>query len=166
MSRPKTNTADTTIFMQNKTGTTCFNICAFFSAHTVHTYNINGRDLQRKNVVNNVDKSSLSAPWQNGPYRKHTEHQRTEHNKTRSIQRHNRHLEITICCVFRIFLGFFFNFQFSITWRTSPKNVELPPGYGQWKTLGVKISFPLHQTSHFFNIFWRRKRKKVSIHSS
>jgi len=37
-------------------------LCAFFAAHTVHTYNINGRDLQRKNVVNNVDKSSLWAP--------------------------------------------------------------------------------------------------------
>ena len=31
-------------------------------------YNINGRDVQRKKVVNNVDKSSLWAPWQNGPY--------------------------------------------------------------------------------------------------
>jgi len=29
---------------------------------------MNGRDVQRKNVVNNVDKSSLWAPWQNGPY--------------------------------------------------------------------------------------------------
>ena len=33
------------------------------------TVNINGRDVQRKNVVNNVDKSSLWAPWQNGPYK-------------------------------------------------------------------------------------------------
>ena len=31
--------------------------------------NINGGDVQRKNVVNNVDKSSLLAPWQNGPYK-------------------------------------------------------------------------------------------------
>ena len=30
--------------------------------------NINGRDVQRKNAVNNVDKSSLWAPWQNGPF--------------------------------------------------------------------------------------------------
>ena len=30
---------------------------------------INGGDVQRKNVVNNVDKSSLWAPWQNGPYK-------------------------------------------------------------------------------------------------
>jgi len=32
-------------------------------------YNINGRDVQRKNVVNKVDKSSLWAPRQNGPYK-------------------------------------------------------------------------------------------------
>jgi len=28
--------------------------------------NINWRDVQRKNVVNNADRSSLRAPWQNG----------------------------------------------------------------------------------------------------
>ena len=48
--------------------------------------NINGRDVQRKNVVNNVDKSSLWAPWQNGPY-KNTQNI-TKHG---SIQRRNRH---------------------------------------------------------------------------
>jgi len=32
-------------------------------------FNINGRAVQRKNVVNNVDKSSLWAPWQNGSYK-------------------------------------------------------------------------------------------------
>jgi len=31
--------------------------------------NINWRDVQIKNVVNNVDMSSLKAPWQNGPYK-------------------------------------------------------------------------------------------------
>jgi len=30
--------------------------------------NING-DVQRKNVVNNVHKSSLWAPWKSGPYK-------------------------------------------------------------------------------------------------
>jgi len=30
---------------------------------------INGRDVRRKNVINNVDKSSVRAPWQNDPYR-------------------------------------------------------------------------------------------------
>jgi len=41
-------------------------------------YNINWRDVQRKNVVNNVDKSSLRAPCQKGPYtNKHTEQHKT-----------------------------------------------------------------------------------------
>jgi len=31
--------------------------------------NINRRDVQRKNVVINVDMSSLWAPWLNGPYK-------------------------------------------------------------------------------------------------
>jgi len=31
--------------------------------------NINGRDVQRKNVVSNVDESSLRAPWQDGLYK-------------------------------------------------------------------------------------------------
>jgi len=31
--------------------------------------NINWRYVQRKNVVNNVDMSSLRAPWQSGPYK-------------------------------------------------------------------------------------------------
>ena len=40
--------------------------------HTSYTLmnsfnNINGKDVQIKNVVNNVDMSSLRAPWQNGP---------------------------------------------------------------------------------------------------
>jgi len=29
-------------------------------------FNINWRDVQTKNVVNNVDMSCLRAPWQNG----------------------------------------------------------------------------------------------------
>ena len=31
--------------------------------------NINWRDVQTKNVANNVDMSCLRAPWQNGPYK-------------------------------------------------------------------------------------------------
>jgi len=30
---------------------------------------INWRDVQTKNVANNVDMSSLRAPWQNGPHK-------------------------------------------------------------------------------------------------
>ena len=50
---------------------------------------INWRDVQRKYVVNNVDMSSLRAPWQNGPYtNKHfavstnTKAQHTKNTKT------------------------------------------------------------------------------------
>ena len=35
--------------------------------------NIKCTDVQRKNVVNNVDMSSLKTPCQNGPYTKHTQ---------------------------------------------------------------------------------------------
>ena len=31
--------------------------------------NINWRDVQTKNIANNVDMSCLRAPWQNGPYK-------------------------------------------------------------------------------------------------
>jgi len=34
----------------------------YFSMSGIKYNNINGRDVQRKNVVNNVDKSSLWAP--------------------------------------------------------------------------------------------------------
>ena len=40
-----------------------------YNKAVLQTDNINGRDVQRKNVVNNVDKSTLWAPWQNGPYK-------------------------------------------------------------------------------------------------
>jgi len=46
--------------------------------------NINGRDVQRKNVVNNVDKSSLWAPWQNGPY-KNTQNINTQNITTHGV---------------------------------------------------------------------------------
>jgi len=48
------------------------NKCLVLKTAVLFDYNIvnvNGRDVQRKNVVNNVDKSSLWAPWQNGPYK-------------------------------------------------------------------------------------------------
>jgi len=55
--------------------------------------------IQRKNVVNNVDMSSLMAPWHNGPYKN------TQNNtKTRRTPRRNRHSEKTtsICLCFFI----------------------------------------------------------------
>ena len=63
--------------------------------------NINGRDVQRKNVVKcgQVKFMGTMTKW---PVQKHT-----EHHKTRSIQRPNRHKEITIFWVFD-FSDFYF----------------------------------------------------------
>jgi len=45
---------------------------------TLQINNTNKRDVQRKNVVNNIDSWSLRAPCQNGPYtEKHTEQYKT-----------------------------------------------------------------------------------------
>ena len=38
--------------------------------------------FKEKNVVNNVDKSSLWAPWQNGPYKNTHNITNTEYTKT------------------------------------------------------------------------------------
>ena len=53
-----------------------------FFKRNISVYNKNGRDVQRKNVVNNVDKSSLWAPWQNGPYKNTQNITKHEVNKT------------------------------------------------------------------------------------
>jgi len=68
--------------------------------------NINGGDVQRKNVVNNVGKSSLWAPWQNGPYK-----------NTQNITKHRVNKDATdIKKLFFVFFDFsVFYFQFSIT---------------------------------------------------
>jgi len=55
-------------------------------SNIIHVY---WRDVQRKNVVNNVDMSSLRPPWQNGLYK----NQYTEHTKTQRTPRRNRNLE-------------------------------------------------------------------------
>jgi len=46
-----------------------FCLVVYVNISSMKNLNINGRDVQRKNVVNNVEKSSLWAPWQNGPYK-------------------------------------------------------------------------------------------------
>ena len=51
--------------------------------------NINWRDDQTKNVVNNVDMSCLRAPWQNGPYKNNTRND----TKTLTTSLRNRHLD-------------------------------------------------------------------------
>jgi len=74
--------------------------------HTLYynvIYSIHWRDVQWKNVVNNLDMSSLWAPWQNGPYRK----QITERHKTRRTPWRNRYLEKVFVCVVRILFFYF-----------------------------------------------------------
>jgi len=39
------------------------------AVNTIKKGNINWRDVQTKNVANNVDMSCLRASWQNGPYK-------------------------------------------------------------------------------------------------
>ena len=59
----------------------------------------------------------------------------------------------TIFCVFRIFLYFLFLLIISKT--TSPKNVELPPWYGQCLSLGVLFFlFP------FFSTFFGEEKER------
>jgi len=58
-------------------------------------YTINGGDVQRKYVVNNVDKSSLWAPWQNGPYKN------TQNITKHGVNKDATDKEINIFCVFR-----------------------------------------------------------------
>ena len=64
---------------------------------------INWRDVQRKNIVNNVDMSSLRTPWQNGPYKnQHTErHKNTKNTMTQQTLRK---------CYWFVFFGFLYNF--------------------------------------------------------
>ena len=106
---------------------------------THETYiNINWRDVQRKNGVNNVDiklmkgksLSSLRTPWQNGPYTT---------KKHRTTQKHVNHQDATDIQkkTFLCFLDFSFYLLFINSKMMSPRNVELPSWYGQWRSLGV-----------------------------
>ena len=64
-------------------------------------YNINWRDVQIKNVVNNADISSLRTPWQKGPYK----NKHGEQRKNMWTLRRNRHLQKMSVC--RTFLSLF-----------------------------------------------------------
>ena len=71
---------------------------------TKSDYNINGRDVQRKHVVNNVDKSDwFMGTMTKWPVQKHRTLQNTEYTKTQQTLRNS----FFVC--FRIF------FQFLIT---------------------------------------------------
>ena len=53
---------------KNERKCTSLTILYYIRIH-VEIFNINWRDVQTKNVANNVDMSCLRAPWQNGPYK-------------------------------------------------------------------------------------------------
>jgi len=63
------------------------------SRKSSNAYNINWNDVQRNNIVNNVDLSRLRASWQNVPYKnKHTQqhHNHAETQDATDIQKkHN-----------------------------------------------------------------------------
>jgi len=68
-------------------------------------------------------------------YRHHDKMARTKSNtqndtKTRTTSCRNRHLEKLYFCVFRIFIFFIFFFIDKFL-NEFPKNVKLPPWYGQ-----------------------------------
>jgi len=44
-------------------------ILTYVEMNCLNAVNINWRDVQTKNVANNVDMSCLRAPWPNGPYK-------------------------------------------------------------------------------------------------
>jgi len=74
--------------------------------------------VKRKNVVNNADKSSLRAPWQNGPSNiKHT-----EQHKTRRTPSRNSHSELAMFLCFSDFS--IFMFLWFLKWYF-PRNVKL-----------------------------------------
>ena len=57
-----------------------------------HTWIHKLKDVQRKSVVNNVDMSSLKAPWQNGQYTNQ------QQNNTKHVVHQDN---------FSVFFGFF-----------------------------------------------------------
>jgi len=61
-----------------------------------HIDTINGRDVQRQNVVNNVDKLGLWALWQNGPYK-----------NAQNIVKHEVYKDATDIKNYLFFVGFF-----------------------------------------------------------
>jgi len=98
-----------------------------------------------------VDKSSLWATWQNGPYKTHRTSKNTKYTKN----------------FFFVFYRFLWIFLFSIFnyLQDFSKKCWITALARSMKNIGGLNHFSLQKTSHFLNIFWRRKRKKMSIHS-
>ena len=84
----------------------------------------------KKNSCKQYGQVKCMANMTKWPVQKHT-----EHHKTRSIERRNRHSEITIfvfCGIFWVFILFFiFNYL-----KDFSKNVDLPPWYCNVKHWG------------------------------
>ena len=80
--------------------------------------NIHWRNVQRKNVVNNVDMSSLRAPWQNDPYK----NKQTEQHKTRRLIEFNKYnLLLLVQSSFKVFgsslcSNLTYNIDFFVEW--------------------------------------------------
>jgi len=82
--------------------------------------NINWRYVQKKNVVNNVDMSSLRASWQNGPYK----NQQTERLKNRqnSMTQQTFTINYFLCCCFLLcFLSMWCTINKKFKWRMNFK---------------------------------------------
>ena len=114
---------------------------------------INWRDVQRQNVVNNVDMSSLRAPWQNGRYKnKHTEqHKNTQNTKTQQT------FKINYFCVFQIFIYLWFLkwfLQKMLSYRLGTVNDF------HWKFKPVSIYSKPHT---FSTLFEEEKEKKCAF---
>jgi len=73
---------------------------------TTKCVHINLRDVKRKNIVTNVDMSSLRAPWQNGSYK----NQHTEKH-----EEHEKHEDATDFFKNYFLFGFFFFYLFIIS---------------------------------------------------
>jgi len=137
-----------------------FRSLAIITQH-VSFLNINWRDVQIKNGVNNVDMSSLKAPWQNDPY---TENKQNN-SKTRRSPRRNRHSEN------KLFLLFFSDFVYIYVLIISHqfKSTFGGAGTGSWNTSGRIGSSSRSSGSswpycHLPLISSSGKSKKVNIH--
>jgi len=74
--------------------------------------NINWRDVQNMNVVNNVDMSCLRAPWQNGPYKNQNKerHKNSYNNMTQQTFR-----QFIFLCLSADFCVFKADFLFDVS---------------------------------------------------
>ena len=132
---------------------------------TLFTCNINYKDVQRKNVVNNADVSSLRAPRPifNGPYKnQHTD----QHNKHAERQDATDSLTknyILLCFSDFNFLFSFFIYNFLNAWFLQ-EMLSYRLGTVDDFHWGFKPVLGYSKPHTFSTIFWRRK-SKICIYS-